>query len=122
MAPSDKVFERMPEYKETVMTEKTVDLDHHRGMAAQKATDLRRLPSDVEADERSSRLRQDELESHLIAAPAANWQEAAEKERYLLNLFLLRWRRRIRGDTSSSQPCWPISSCCPANSEMGHGA
>jgi hypothetical protein len=33
------------------------------------------------------RLRQDELESHLIAAPAASWQEAAEKARYLLNLF-----------------------------------
>jgi hypothetical protein len=69
------------------MTEKTIDLDQHRGMAAQKATDLRRLLSDVEANERSLRLRQDELESHLIAAPAANWQEAAEKARYLLNLF-----------------------------------
>jgi len=69
------------------MTEKTIDLDQHRGMAAQKATDLRRLLADVEANERSLRLRQDELESHLIAAPAANWPEAAEKARYLLNLF-----------------------------------
>jgi hypothetical protein len=69
------------------MTDKTIDLDHHRGMAAQKATDLRRLLSDVEANERLLRLRQDELEAHLIAAPAANWQEATEKARYLLNLF-----------------------------------
>lgn len=69
------------------MTDKTIDLDQHRGMAAQKATDLRRLLADVEANERSLRLRQDELESHLIAAPAASWQEAAEKARYLLNLF-----------------------------------
>ena len=69
------------------MTEKTIDLDQHRGMAAQKATDLRCLLADVEANERSLRLRQDELESHLIAAPAANWPEAAEKARYLLNLF-----------------------------------
>jgi len=69
------------------MTDKTIDLDQHRGMAAQKATDLRRLLADVEANERSLRLRQDELESHLIAAPATNWQEAAEKARYLLNLF-----------------------------------
>jgi hypothetical protein len=69
------------------MTDKTIDLDQHRGMAAQKATDLRRLLADVEANERSLRLRQDELESHLIAAPAENWQEAAEKARYLLNLF-----------------------------------
>ena len=69
------------------MTEKTVDLDHHRGMAAQKATTLRRLLADVEANEEALRLRQDELESHLLAAPATNWQEAAEKARYLLNLF-----------------------------------
>jgi hypothetical protein len=27
------------------------------------------------------------LETHLIAAPAANWHEASEKARYLLNLF-----------------------------------
>ena len=67
------------------MTDKTIDLDQHRGMA--QATDLRRLLADVEANERALRLRQDELESHLIAAPAANWQEAAEKARYLLNLF-----------------------------------
>ena len=69
------------------MTDKTIDLDLHRGMAAQKATDLRRLLADVEANERALRLRQDELESHLVAAPAASWQEAAEKARYLLNLF-----------------------------------
>jgi hypothetical protein len=33
------------------------------------------------------RVRQEELESHLLASPAANWHEAAEKARYLLNLF-----------------------------------
>jgi hypothetical protein len=69
------------------MADKTVDLDKHRGMAAQKATDLRRLVAEVEANETALRLRQDELELHLIAAPAANWHEAAEKARYLLNLF-----------------------------------
>jgi hypothetical protein len=69
------------------MTDKTIDLDRHRGMMAQKATDLRRLLAEVEANERSLRLRQNELESHLVAAPAANWHEAAEKARYLLNLF-----------------------------------
>jgi hypothetical protein len=56
-------------------------------MAAPKATGLRRLLADVEANERALRLRQDELESHLVAAPAANWHEAADKARYLLNLF-----------------------------------
>jgi hypothetical protein len=69
------------------MTDKTIDLDQHRGMGAQKATELRRLLADVEANEKALRLRQDELESHLLAAPAANWHEAAEKARYLLNLF-----------------------------------
>jgi hypothetical protein len=69
------------------MTGKAIELDGHRGMAAQKATDLRRLLADVEANERALRERQDELEAHLIAAPAANWPEAAEKARYLLNLF-----------------------------------
>jgi len=69
------------------MTDRTIDLDRHRGMAAQKATDLRRIVSEVEANERALRRRQDELESQLLAAPAANWQEAAEKARYLLNLF-----------------------------------
>jgi hypothetical protein len=69
------------------MTDKTVDLDQRRGMAAQKATELRRLLAEVEANEKALRLRQDDLESHLLAAPAANWHEAAEKARYLLNLF-----------------------------------
>lgn len=69
------------------MTDRTIDLDHHRGMAAQKATEIRRLLADVEANEKALRLRQDELETHLLAAPAANWHEAAEKAGYLLNLF-----------------------------------
>ena len=69
------------------MTDKTIDLDQHRGMAAQKATDLRRLLAEVEANEKALRLRQDELETQLLAAPAASWREAAEKARYLLNLF-----------------------------------
>lgn len=69
------------------MTDKTIDLDKHRGMSAQKSTDLRRLLADVEANEKALRLRQAELESQLLAAPAENWQEAAGKARYLLNLF-----------------------------------
>ena len=69
------------------MTDRTIELDEHRGMAAQKATKLRRLLTEVEADERALRLRQQELECHLLAAPAANWADAAEKARYLLKLF-----------------------------------
>jgi hypothetical protein len=40
-------------------------------MAAQKATDLRRLLADVEANEKALRVRRDELEAHLLAAPSA---------------------------------------------------
>ena len=69
------------------MTDKTIELDQHRGMSAQKATGLRRLLAEVEANEKTLRLRQDELETQLLSAPAANWHDAAEKARYLLNLF-----------------------------------
>jgi hypothetical protein len=69
------------------MTDNPVDLDHHRGMAAQKATDLRRLLSEVAANEQALRATQDELEAQLIAAPAATWEDAADKVRYLLTVF-----------------------------------
>jgi hypothetical protein len=69
------------------MTDKPIDLDQHRGMSAQKATGLRRLLAEVESNEKTLRLRQDELETQLLAAPAANWHDASEKARYLLNLF-----------------------------------
>ncbi len=69
------------------MTDKPIDLDQHRGISAQKATGLRRLLAEVESNEKSLRLRQDELETQLLSAPAANWHDAAEKARYLLNLF-----------------------------------
>jgi hypothetical protein len=69
------------------MTDRTIDLDQHRGMAAQKATELRRLLTEVEADERTLRERLDALEAQLIAAPAESWPEAAEKARYLIGLF-----------------------------------
>jgi hypothetical protein len=69
------------------MTDQPVNLDLHRGMAAQNATELRRLLAEVAANEQALRLRQDELEAHLVAAPAADWLEAAEKARYLIRLF-----------------------------------
>jgi hypothetical protein len=65
-------------------------------MAAQKATDLRRLLADVQANERALRLRQDELEARLIAAPAANWREAAGRGNRDSALVLFR-RQPSRG-------------------------
>lgn len=64
-----------------------VILDEHRGMAAQKATNIRRNESDVRADQESLRLGQSELEKNLFAGPATNWQQAAEKAAYLLRLL-----------------------------------
>ncbi len=69
------------------MTDKPVDLDRRRGMAAQKATEARRLLAEIRANERALRERRDELEAHLLAAPASNWREAAAKAHYLLGLF-----------------------------------
>jgi hypothetical protein len=78
------------------MTDRTIDLDQHRGMAAQKATELRRLLADVETDQKALRVRQEELESHLLASPAANWHEAAEKAAISSICLLHRYRHRIR--------------------------
>ena len=69
------------------MTDTPIDLDRHRGMAAQKATELRRVLAEVEADARALRRRQQTLEEQLIASPAGSWPEAAGKARYLLGLF-----------------------------------
>jgi hypothetical protein len=69
------------------MTDRTINLDRHRGMAAQKATEMRRLLEEVQANDKALRLRRQELETQLAAAPAARWFEAAAKARYLLNLF-----------------------------------
>jgi len=69
------------------MTEYPINLDRHRGMAAQKATEIRRLLVEVEANEQALRDRQQELETQLLVAPAACWPEAADKARYLLKLL-----------------------------------
>jgi hypothetical protein len=69
------------------MTDRTIELDKHRGMAAQKATELRRLVSEVAAERAKLQARQDELERFLTAAPALTWADAVEKARYLLTLF-----------------------------------
>jgi hypothetical protein len=69
------------------MTVQTIKLDAHRGMAAQKATEIRRLLSGVQADQASLKVRQEELEVQLLAAPSTTWLEAGEKARYLITLL-----------------------------------
>ena len=70
-----------------IMNDNPVDLDKHRGMAAQKATDVRRVIADVEANARLLRDRQGVVEIELLSVPATTWPEAAAKARYVLNLY-----------------------------------
>jgi hypothetical protein len=69
------------------MTDEPLDLDSHRGMMAQKATDLRRALGEVEAHALELRDRQATIERHLLSVPAASWAEAAVKARYVLKLY-----------------------------------
>ena len=69
------------------MSDKPLDLDKHRGMAAQKATDIRRILADVENNAKALRDRQGIFENQLLSVPATSWPEAATKARYALNLY-----------------------------------
>jgi hypothetical protein len=70
------------------MTDSPVELDEHRGMAAQKSTEIRRRLHEVQADQATLRRRQEEFERHdAVAAPSTTWPEAAAKARYLILLF-----------------------------------
>jgi hypothetical protein len=69
------------------MNETPVDLDKRRGMAAQKATDIRRVIAEVEANAKLLRDRQGVVEIQLLAVPATCWSEAAAKASYVLNLY-----------------------------------
>jgi hypothetical protein len=69
------------------MTDEPLDLDKHRGMAAQKATDLRRTLAEVEKHARDLRDRQGVVEDQLLSIPATSWPEAVAKARYVLNLY-----------------------------------
>jgi hypothetical protein len=69
------------------MTDKPLDLDKHRGIAAQKATDLRRALAEVENNARDLRERQAILENQMLSVSATSWSEAAAKARYVLNLY-----------------------------------
>jgi hypothetical protein len=69
------------------MTETPIELDKHRGMAAQKATDIRRVLAEVEVNAKLLRDKQGVLEIQILAAPATSWPEAVAKARYVLNLY-----------------------------------
>ena len=70
------------------MTDDPIDLDVHRGMAAQYATEIRRQRlHEFQADQDALRHRQEELEKLLLAAPAETWPAVAAKAQYLIRLY-----------------------------------
>jgi hypothetical protein len=83
------------------VTEIPIELDKHRGMAAQKATDIRRVIAEVEANAKLLRDKQGVVEIEILAVPAISWPEAAgvasELSRYLVTTSaVLDWARRPR--------------------------
>ena len=85
------------------VSDKPLDLDKHRGMAAQKATDIRRILADVENNAKALRDRQGIFENQLLSVPAATWPEAAAKARYVLNLYVAALA------PAASEPCPTMS-------------
>jgi hypothetical protein len=73
--------------RQRTMTDKPVELDEHRGMAAQKSTETRRRLREVQADQSALRRRQGEFERYAVAAPSASWPAVAQRARYLIQLF-----------------------------------
>ena len=69
------------------MTDDPVELDSRRGMAAQKATHIRRMLAEAEVNAKALREGQQALEEQLLTTPATSWPEAAAKARYVLNLY-----------------------------------
>jgi hypothetical protein len=69
---------------QAIMADEPVELDGHRGMAAQKSTEAHRRLHEVQADQAELRRRQVEFEDHAAAAPSKTWPAAA---RYLIQLF-----------------------------------
>jgi hypothetical protein len=69
------------------MTDKPVELDEHRGVAAQRSTEIRRSLREVQADQSALRHRQEEFERCAMATPSTTWPAVAERARYLIQLF-----------------------------------
>jgi hypothetical protein len=77
------------------MADQPTNLDTHRGMAAQKATDLRRLRSEVEADEDALHTRQTELEDLLAAAPPPTGRRRSRRHAICLASWRRAWMQAI---------------------------
>ena len=77
------------------MNDNPVDLDKHRGMAAQRRRDIRRVLAVVEANAKLLRDRQGVVELQLLTVPATSWPEGG---RVYLNIVLTACQ--------NDGPCW----------------
>ena len=69
------------------MDDSPIMLDKHRGLLAQRATEIRRRLTDVADGHAEYRRRRGDLEKFLAETPAETCPEAAEKARYLLTIL-----------------------------------
>jgi hypothetical protein len=83
----DEVAGSLPAGAEECVMPRSIDLDGRRGMAAQLATERRRLSRAIAVDQGEIRARREAMEKQLFAAPATEWPEAIDKMRYLLMLL-----------------------------------
>ena len=69
------------------MNDNPVDLDKHRGMAAQRGTEIRRRLAEVQAGQAALKARQREFEDYLESTPADSQSEAVSRAKYLIQLY-----------------------------------
>ncbi len=70
------------------VTDDSINLDQHRGPAGKMASEMRRHGrKGFEEDQEALRLRQEELETQLLAQPSETWPEAAAKAQYLIRRY-----------------------------------
>jgi hypothetical protein len=69
------------------MTDTPIALDEHRGMMAQRATEIRRRLTQVELDQAALRQHREEFEKLLLNVPATTAGEVVERARYLITLL-----------------------------------
>ena len=100
------------------MTDTPVDLDKHRGMKSQKATDIRRVLAEVEANAKVLRDRQGVLESQLLSSAGGVVAGSGREGALRLEPVCRRPRcRRTPITATSSPPCWRTLPGFPMRAE-----
>jgi hypothetical protein len=106
------------------MTDRPITLDRHRGMAAQKATEVRRLLAEVAADQEALRERQGDSKPGSLRRRLPHGPRLP-KRRYLLQLLRPPRSRRIRAGKPWSRACSklhpPQRGRCSRREQIGVG-